>query len=542
MLKENLKKALRFYFLTDENAPEYPPLKQVEIALKAGATMIQYRHKSFSACFFDEVVSIRNMCKSNAVPFIINDNIFLAKAVAADGVHLGQEDEPPSVARRILGPETIVGISVSNLKELKNTDLRPCDYLGTGPVFPTQTKADAKKACGLSGLQTVVKDSPLPVVAIGGINAANADSCFKNGANGVAVISYISRAEKPQENADRLGSVCGCHPRPQLSAPWQDEFQLIEELLALAPVPSAKDSYLKIQPGDDACLLRSIQRPVISTDTQMEGIHFYLNWQTLEEIGKKAVAVTLSDLAASYARPACLFVNLGLPVYIAPESVGDLYKGIKKALLKYNCELGGGNISKSSQFSIDLFAVGQGHDDLFPTRSAARPGFGLYCTGHLGLARAGLDALRRRDISFQSLLEKFKLPSARFDAAEVLACNQVACVIDISDGLAGDAAHIAKASNITIALNLRALDYHSDLLAYCQKYNLQPEEMILSGGEDYELLFACPPTSFTLIKKDLPNAFLVGECLPFSGKLFSNLPSNIIAFQHGSNRPNPHFS
>jgi thiamine-phosphate diphosphorylase len=93
MLPENLKKALCFYYITDDSAPACTPGEQVEFALQAGATMIQYRNKSFSSRYFKEVVALRDLCKSNAVPFIVNDNILLAKAVAADGVHLGQGDE-----------------------------------------------------------------------------------------------------------------------------------------------------------------------------------------------------------------------------------------------------------------------------------------------------------------------------------------------------------------------------------------------------------------------------------------------------------------
>ena len=533
MVNEKMRKNLRFYFLTDEKAPGLSPLTQVEIALKAGATMIQYRHKSFGAGLFDEVRRIRTLCKSNAIPFIVNDDILLAKAAGADGVHLGQTDENPAVARQILGRGAIIGISVSDLEELGRTNLSLCDYIGTGPVFATQTKADAKAVCGLGGLQAVVEKSPLPVVAIGGINAENAEACFSHGAAGVAVISFISRAENPRESAARLGRACGTGPRPDLYRPWQDEFALIDKLIAQADYHPKSDSYLVSRPGDDACLLRSIKNPVISTDTQKEGIHFEFDWQTPEEVGKKAVAVTLSDLAASYARPVCLFINLGLPAFISEETVTALYKGVNEALAEYDCELGGGNISGAAELSIDLFAVGRGRSALFPARSGARPGDGLFCTGYLGLARAGLDCLKRKDHFFGTLLEKFKSPRARFDAAEVLAKNEVACVIDLSDGLIGDAAHVARASGVTVAFDLKPSLFHPDLLAYCQKYHVRPEEMVLAGGEDYELLFACSPQDFERIKAELGHVFPVGQCLPFDGSLFSDLPFDVHSFQHG---------
>lgn len=533
MLTDNLKNALRFYFLTDENAPGWSPLQQAEVVIRAGASMIQYRHKSFGTHLYDEVLAIRNLCKSNDIPFVVNDRILLAKAVGADGVHLGQGDEDPALARNILGPEAIVGLSVANLEELAQSELSLCDYIGTGPVFPTQTKKDAKAACGLSGLEAVVRASPLPVVAIGGIDDTNAADCFKQGAGGVAVISCISRAEDPQRNARRLAEVCGCKPRSTVLSPWQDEFGLIDHLLEQAAFEPIGEPFIKIPAGDDACLLRSITRPVITTDTHKEGIHFRLEWQTPEEVGRKAVEVTFSDLAASYARPVALFVNLALPPYFTDQKAVSLYAGIRQALAKHGCALGGGNISRSTELSVDLFAIGQGHGELFPTRSAARPGYGLYCTGPLGLARAGLELLKHKDVSAALLVDRFKNPSARFDAAEVLAAHRVNCVIDVSDGLAGDANHIAAASGLTIEFDLRKRDFHPALMEYCRRYDRSPEEMILAGGEDYELLVACPPDTFSRIQKDFPDAYSVGKCLEFNGRHLNNLPQGIRSYQHG---------
>lgn len=536
MLKERLQKTLRFYFITDEAAPKCSPLQQVQIAIQAGATIIQYRNKSFSSRFFDELVAIKNICKCNSIPLIINDNILLAKAVMADGVHLGQEDEAPLTARNILGDQAIIGTTVSNLAELKNTDLSHCDYIGTGPVFSTKTKTDAKKVIGPSGLETVVKSSPVPVVAIGGIDHTNANACFMHGATGIAFVSHISRADNPLENARRLSSVCGCSFRPALDLPWNDEFNLINKLLKHILPEHTAGNGLVVPPGDDACLLESINNPVVTTDTQKEGIHFRLDWQTPEEIGNKAVEVTFSDLAASYAQPVSLFINLTLPDYISDKTVEAFYKGINTALKKYNCSLGGGNISGGIELSLDLFAIGRGRDDIFPTRSTALPKYGLYCTGPLGLARAGFDCLLKKDANFQELIAKFKMPTARFDAAQILAENRVNCVIDISDGLAGDAKHIAEASNISIEFDLKFRDLDPMLISFCKKYNKIPEEIVLAGGEDYELLFACASDSFEKIKKDLPDAFQVGRCHVFQGMHLINMPLKISSYQHGKRK------
>jgi thiamine-monophosphate kinase len=524
-----LNKALRFYFITDEDVPGFPPIQQVQNAIRAGATIIQYRNKSFSSRLFEDVAAIRNICKCNAVPFIINDNILLAKAVSADGVHLGQEDEDPTIAKRIMGPQSIVGKSVSNMDELHHTDLSSCDYIGTGPVFSTQTKRDAKQVIGLSGLKTVVTASPVPVVAIGGIDETTAASCIKQGAAGVAVISVITRAKDPFQKALQVSSACGCTRPSMVLSPWNDEFALIKKLIKDMP----SDPFLDVAPGDDACLLKALDRPVITTDTQKEGVHFRFDWQTPQEVGSKAVEVTLSDLAASYATPVSLFINLGLPDYIPDQIVETIYKGVKKSLAKHNCTLGGGNISLGLEVTLDLFAVGLGREDIFPKRSTALPGHGLYCTGPLGLARAGLFSLIRKDNTFKELIKKFKSPSARFDAAYILAENQVGCVIDVSDGLAGDSTRIAEASEVSIEFDLRSSVFHPALVSFCEKYHLNPEEIILAGGEDYELLFACPDDVFQNVKQKLPEAYCIGRCLEFQGTHMINLPENISSFQHG---------
>lgn len=523
---------LKFYFITDENAPDCPLLKQVKIAITAGATVIQYRHKSFLSRDLKEVEAIRELCKRHSVPLIINDNIILAKAVDADGVHLGQGDEDVAIARNIMGPDAIIGISVSTIEELEKTDFSFCNYIGTGPVFATDTKVDASTVIGLAGLRKVVERSPLPVVAIGGIDASGGDACFSHGAAGVAVISCITRAEDPLHQAKELGRICGCRPRVLKNA-WNNEFKLIDKLIAGVTCSDFTLPGLKVPPGDDAALFETISNLVITTDTQKENIHFRRGWQTLEEIGQKAVEITFSDLAASYARPVSLFVNLSIPSYMSDSDLENLYSGIGRVLKKYQATLGGGNVSSSREFSIDLFAVGKGHPDIFPLRSNARPGDGLYVTGPLGLARAGLACLKNNETGYPKLIEKFKSPNARFDAAKILSEHNVACVMDVSDGLAGDAGHIALSSNISIMFEPLFFKIDPILAEFCRKYPSDPEKMILSGGEDYELMFTCCPEIFEQIKTRLPEAFQVGQCIKFSGTPIINLPADVLSFQHG---------
>jgi thiamine-monophosphate kinase len=313
-----------------------------------------------------------------------------------------------------------------------------------------------------------------------------------------------------------------------------DEFKLIEKLILSSKENlSMADDVIKVPPGDDACLLSRINRPVITTDTQREGVHFRREWQTPEEIGLKAVTVTLSDLAASYAKPISLFINLGLPSSLSQEEAEGIYRGVGIGLQEYCCTLGGGNISDSDTLSLDLFAIGEGYDDIFPLRSMAMPGDKLYCTGPLGLARAGLEALDQSKPQFQNLIECFKSPKARFDAANILASHKVCCVIDISDGLRGDAMHIGKASKTTIELSIDKQYLHPDLIAFCSECGIDPQELAIAGGEDYELLFSCSPENFKKLANDLPEAYPVGRCLPFTGEYILAPPSKLSSFQHG---------
>ncbi|WP_372679482.1 thiamine phosphate synthase [Desulfosarcina sp.] len=213
MRSDDIRRALRFYFITDDGVDGFAPLDQVIVAIDAGATMIQYRNKSFALDAFEEVQAIGRLCRQKRVPFVVNDDVLLARAVEADGIHVGQADALPRLARRVMGPRAMVGVSVSTMEELERTDLASCDYIGTGPTFPTGTKVDAKAAHGLAGLRDIVNRSPVPAVAIGGIGPANAPDCFAHGAAGVAVISCITRSSDPVKAAAAMAVACGVPAR-----------------------------------------------------------------------------------------------------------------------------------------------------------------------------------------------------------------------------------------------------------------------------------------------------------------------------------------
>ena len=516
MRSEYLKKATRFCCTIDERVTTRSLTAQAKAAMQAGATMIRYAGDSFTSKPWSELRDLCRLCQSNRIPFVVRDQLLLARALEASGVHLDQSIEHPRVVREILGPEAIIGKTV-HPSATASSDMSLWDYIEVSPFEPTSTG-----------------DSPSPFIIAGGLSdPVAAKQCIDLGADGIAVDGLVFQTDQTVSSLSILADICGCPSRPELTHPWRDEFGLIEKLLQPTAASADTASPLIVPPGDDACLLSPLYRPVVSTDTQKEGIHFRLDWQTPEEIGRKAVSVTLSDLAASYARPVSLFVNLGIPPYISESFIVELYKGMREALRQYDCTLGGGNISSGGELSLDLFAIGEGEKEGFPTRSGAKPGFGLYVTGPLGLARAGLETLKRNDPDFPRLVQRFKAPKARFDAAGILAAHGVPCVMDISDGLSGDARHIAKASHITIELDVGGLIHEEALLSFCEKYDRRPEELALAGGEDYELLFTCPPDTFNSLKKSLPYAARVGRCLAFQGRDIIGRESGVPSYRHG---------
>lgn len=516
MRSEYVKNAIRFCCVINRAASSLSLTEQVKAAMRAGATMIRFAGEASSAETWPELRALCRLCRSNRVPFVVQDHLLLAKALGANGVHSNRSTEHPQAVREILGPEAIMGKAFhSSAPTIVEAPL--WDYIELSPFEPIPTGLPA-----------------LPFRTAGGtLTPATARRALDLGASGITVDCLVFQSEKSPSSLSALADACGCPPRPELTRPWRDEFELIEKLLQQAGASPDRAFPLIVPPGDDACLLSPLSRPVVSTDTQREGVHFRLDWQTPEEIGQKAVSITLSDLAASYARPVGFFVNLSIPPYISENFILALYKGIRMALERYECALGGGNISGGGELSLDLFAIGEGRKSIFPKRSDAKPGFGLYVTGKLGMARAGLEALQRNDPYFPHLVNRFKAPYARFDAADILAAHGVPCVMDISDGLSGDARHIAKASHLTIELDVGGLPHEETFISFCRKYNHRPEAIVLSGGEEYELLFACTPETYDSLKHFLPDAARVGRCLPFQDRNIISRETGISSYQHG---------
>ncbi|HZP19636.1 MAG TPA: thiamine phosphate synthase [Bauldia sp.] len=177
----------------------------VQAAVAGGATIVQLRHPNAATRpLVEEARAIAAACRAAGVPFIVNDRVDVALAVDADGVHVGQSDMHPADARRLIGPNRILGLSITSEDDLARSDFAGVDYLGVGPVYATGTKVDAAPPMAIGGLRAICARTTLPVVAIGGLHAGNAAEAVAAGADGVAVVSAICGAPDPEEAAREL--------------------------------------------------------------------------------------------------------------------------------------------------------------------------------------------------------------------------------------------------------------------------------------------------------------------------------------------------
>ncbi|WP_435621031.1 thiamine phosphate synthase [Anoxybacillus eryuanensis] len=203
-----MKHMLSLYFVMGSVDCTKNPLVVLDEAIEGGITMFQFREKGKGALTGLEKYRLAEQlferCRARNIPFIVNDDVDLALALQADGVHVGQEDEAAERVRDRIG-DKYLGVSVHNLTEVKKALAAHADYVGLGPIFPTVSKDDAKQACGLTMIEHIrAHEKHVPLVAIGGITEQTAEQVIKAGADGIAVISAICRAEHICEQTKRL--------------------------------------------------------------------------------------------------------------------------------------------------------------------------------------------------------------------------------------------------------------------------------------------------------------------------------------------------
>ena len=183
------KETLALYLIADGSSANL--IEKTAAALRGGASFVQLRMKEASSHEFYEVArDMANLCRLFQVPFVINDRVDIALAVNADGVHLGQSDLPAAIARKLLGPDKIIGITAATLETVNQAYLDGADYVGAGALYPTGTKEDVK-LLSFEEFKEICIKSPVPVVGIGGISAATTADVMELGAQGICAASAI---------------------------------------------------------------------------------------------------------------------------------------------------------------------------------------------------------------------------------------------------------------------------------------------------------------------------------------------------------------
>ena len=179
-----------YYFITDSGLSRAGNISDVMKAAACGIEVVQYRNKNAETReMYDEALRLREICRD--LTFLINDRIDIALAVDADGVHLGQSDMPCTAARKLLGREKVIGVTVHNLSEALEAERLGADYLGVSPIFKTATKTDAGKPAGITLIEEIRQQVDIPLIAIGGIDHSNAPAVVRAGADGLCAISCV---------------------------------------------------------------------------------------------------------------------------------------------------------------------------------------------------------------------------------------------------------------------------------------------------------------------------------------------------------------
>jgi thiamine-monophosphate kinase len=279
------------------------------------------------------------------------------------------------------------------------------------------------------------------------------------------------------------------------------EFELIARLTS--DLASREDVHLGV--GDD-CAIMDIggdQLLLATCDSQVEGVHFTLQTSNPEQIGRKALAVNLSDIAAMGGMPRFALISLLIPSHISPEILEEMYRGLRQEAKRFDTAIVGGNIASvgrggsSSSFTIDITILGSVMRDRAITRSGARSGDTLCVTGHLGDSAAGLFTLFHPENTY-SLAERDRVqnahrtPHPRIAEGRILSQfgpHVITAMLDISDGLSGDLAHLCECSQVGVRVELACLPLSPSIHTIAHEAGQDPLHWAMHGGEDYELLF-----------------------------------------------------
>ena len=278
------------------------------------------------------------------------------------------------------------------------------------------------------------------------------------------------------------------------------EFGLIERLRAALPPGVGTDTSLPLGIGDDAAVWRPPEDAslVVATDSLVEGVHFRLDpgWSSWTDVGHKALAVNLSDLAAMGARAGLAVVTLALRGSELVRDLEDAYRALGALATRWDCLVVGGDVVASPVVALHVTVVGLAREDRVLRRSGAAPGDLIGVSGTLGASAAGLRLLqledsdpRRAAATAEALVAAHRRPRPRLEVGEILIANDATSAMDLSDGLLGDLPKMLAASNVAADLEVSRLPVAAAVRAV---FPAAWQELVTRGGEDFELLFTIP--------------------------------------------------
>ncbi|HEX4751306.1 MAG TPA: thiamine-phosphate kinase [Solirubrobacterales bacterium] len=280
------------------------------------------------------------------------------------------------------------------------------------------------------------------------------------------------------------------------------EFELLALLRERLPAPGPQ---VRLGSGDDAAISVPAGATATSIDALVEGVHFRRETASLRQIGRKALSTALSDLAAMGAATGEAYVALGAPAELGEPELLEVAEGLAAVARETGTTIAGGDLTAAPVLTLAVTVVGHApRPEDFVTRGGARPGDMLVVTGELGGAAAGLLLLEGQALQGDDALRARQLdPTPRLAAGQALAAAGATAMIDLSDGLAGDAGHIATASRALLRIDADALPIAPGVVAVAAATGRDPLELAASGGEDYELLAALPPDAVDAVREAL---------------------------------------